>query len=102
VETIQQIVDRAEVFFLIARRMHKKCETGALQIVCKVKLSNRQSQWQGDLNAIDASFSTSLNIIKIGLCIRDSERNFVIAKTTWITSIIDVDMGEALGLLSAL
>ena len=51
---------------------------------------------------VDASFSNSLNRTEIGVCIRDSEGNFVIAKTAWITPILDVDVGEAPGLLSAL
>lgn len=51
---------------------------------------------------IDASFSTSLNKVVLGTCIRDAEGNFVIEKTEWITPIIDVDMGEVVGLLFAI
>lgn len=51
---------------------------------------------------IDASFSTSLNKVVLGTCIRDAKGNFVIAKTEWITPIIDVDMGEVVGLLFAI
>jgi hypothetical protein len=36
------------------------------------------------------------------MCIRDDEGRYVLAKTEWITLVLDVDMGEALGMLSAL
>ncbi|AES71286.1 hypothetical protein MTR_3g072290 [Medicago truncatula] len=42
----------------------------------------------------NASFSPSFNKVGIGACIRDVGGNFVIAKTEWLTPIIDVDMGE--------
>lgn len=34
--------------------------------------------------------------------IRDDEGRFVLAKTEWLTQLLDVDFGEALGLLSTL
>ncbi|MCH99278.1 cytochrome P450, partial [Trifolium medium] len=51
---------------------------------------------------IDASFSVQHNKVGIGMCIRDDQGRFVLAKTEWISPILDVDIGEALGLLSAL
>ncbi|XP_024634702.1 uncharacterized protein [Medicago truncatula] len=51
---------------------------------------------------VDASFSTTLNKVGFGACIRDAEGNFVIARTAWTTPLLDVDMGEAMGLLAAL
>ncbi|PNX54968.1 cytochrome p450, partial [Trifolium pratense] len=35
-------------------------------------------------------------------CMRDDQDRFVLAKTEWIAPCIDVELGEALGLLSAL
>jgi ribonuclease HI len=51
---------------------------------------------------IDASFSTNHNKVGIGMCIRDDQGRFVLAKTEWLTPIHDVDLGEALGLLHAI
>jgi len=36
------------------------------------------------------------------MCIRDDESCFVLAKTEWMTPLLNVDLGEALGLLSAM
>ncbi|XP_024634419.1 uncharacterized protein [Medicago truncatula] len=49
---------------------------------------------------VDASFSTTLNKVGFGACIRDAEGNFVIARTAWTTLLLDVNMGEAMGLLA--
>jgi len=46
-------------------------------------------------------FKCNVNVV-LGACIRDAKGNFVIAKTEWITPIIDVDMGEAICLLFAI
>ncbi|GAU35225.1 hypothetical protein TSUD_205010 [Trifolium subterraneum] len=51
---------------------------------------------------IDASFSTILNKVGIGVCIRDDQGSFVLAKTEWFSPITNVDIGEALGLLHAM
>ncbi|GAU17355.1 hypothetical protein TSUD_232310 [Trifolium subterraneum] len=51
---------------------------------------------------VGASFSRSRNKVGIGVCIRDDQGQFVLAKTEWYSPILDVDTGEALGLLSAL
>ncbi|GAU49592.1 hypothetical protein TSUD_407630 [Trifolium subterraneum] len=51
---------------------------------------------------IDASFSSSLNKVGIGICIRDDQGRFVIARTEWLTPIMEVEVGEAMGLLHAL
>ena len=51
---------------------------------------------------VDASFSASLNKVGFGACIRDAGGNFVIAKTEWQYPVLDVDIGKALGLLSAM
>ena len=51
---------------------------------------------------IDASFSQTVNRVGIGVCIRDYEGRYVLAKTELMTPLIDVDLGEALGLLSAM
>ncbi|PNY07237.1 cytochrome p450 [Trifolium pratense] len=48
---------------------------------------------------IDASFSSGLNRVGIGTCIRDDQGRFVVAKTKWFSPVCDVEMGEAQGLL---
>jgi len=49
-----------------------------------------------------APFSHALSKVGIGMCIRDEKGRFVLAKTEWLAPLLDVDLGEALGLLSAL
>jgi ribonuclease HI len=51
---------------------------------------------------IDATFSSHLYRTCIGICVRDSEGTFVLAKTIAYPCIVSVDVGEALGLHSAL
>ncbi|XP_039685651.1 uncharacterized protein [Medicago truncatula] len=51
---------------------------------------------------VDASLSQAQNRVGIGVCIRDEEGCFVLAKTEWMTPLLDVELGEALGLLSAM
>jgi len=51
---------------------------------------------------IDAAFSNSLNRTGIGICIRDHDGSFVLAKTLTHPCFLPVDVGEALGLFSAL
>jgi ribonuclease HI len=58
---------------------------------------------QGRLKCnIDASFSGSLNRTGVGMCIRDSEGTFVLAKTLNFSSHCSVHLGEAMGLFYAL
>lgn len=49
---------------------------------------------------MDVSFSHALNKVDLGMCIRDDEDHFVLVKMELPSSY--VDLGEALGLLSAL
>ncbi|CAJ2674072.1 unnamed protein product [Trifolium pratense] len=51
---------------------------------------------------IDASFSSHSNQVGIGICIRDDEGRYVLAKSMWLSPICNVDIGEALGLLHAI
>ena len=51
---------------------------------------------------VDASFSNSLNKVGIGVCIRDEEGRFVLARTEWFSPIVDVDLGGAMRLLTAM
>jgi len=48
------------------------------------------------------SFSQALNHVSIDACIQDDEGRYVLAKTEWMTPLLDVDLSEALGLLSAM
>jgi hypothetical protein len=47
---------------------------------------------------IDASFSTSLNRVASGMCLRDDDGAFVLARTEWFAPLCDIDVGEAVGL----
>ena len=51
---------------------------------------------------IDAFFSESLNMVGIGMCIRDENDIFILAKQEYFSPICEVHIGEALGLLYAL
>ncbi|CAJ2653208.1 unnamed protein product [Trifolium pratense] len=42
------------------------------------------------------------NKVGIGMCIRDDQGCFVLARTEWISPILNVEIGEAIGLLKAL
>ena len=65
------------------------------------------TRWQRPLMGrykcnIDAAFSNSLNRTGIGICIRDHDGSFVLAKMLTHPCFLLVDVGEALGLFSAL
>jgi hypothetical protein len=51
---------------------------------------------------VDASFSFNRNKVGLGMCIRDDHGRFVAARTQWLEPILDVEIGEAIGLLQAL
>jgi hypothetical protein len=51
---------------------------------------------------VDVSFSNALNKMRIDICTRDDQGRFVLARTEWISPILDVEVGEAIGLLTAL
>lgn len=51
---------------------------------------------------VDASFSHVLNRVGLGMYIRDEEGRLVLAKTEWLALLLDMDLGEALDLLSTL
>ena len=51
---------------------------------------------------INASFSSSMNMVGIGLCLRDDACEFVLAKTDCFSPLCDVDVGEVVGLYTTL
>ncbi|XP_024640526.1 uncharacterized protein [Medicago truncatula] len=51
---------------------------------------------------IDASFSSSLNRVGLGMCIRDDAGEYVLARIDWFYPLCDVVIGEAVGLHTAL
>ncbi|KEH25194.1 hypothetical protein MTR_6g016265 [Medicago truncatula] len=51
---------------------------------------------------IDTAFSESTNLVGIGMCIRDENGHFVLARTDYFSPICEVHIREALGLLSAM
>jgi ribonuclease HI len=64
-------------------------------------------RWKKPINGrvkcnIDASFSSTLNKVGIGMCIRNDYGEFILAKYDQFDPICDVRSGETLGLLLAL
>jgi len=51
---------------------------------------------------IDASFSSSLNMVGIRICLRDDMGEFVCAKTDCFSPLYDVDVGEIVDLHTTL
>ena len=51
---------------------------------------------------IDASFSSTMNKVGIGICLRDDRGEFVSAKTDCFSPLCDVAVGEAIGFHTAL
>jgi len=51
---------------------------------------------------VNASFSNELNIVGIGMCIRDAAGDYVLARTIRFTPLCVVEIGKALGLCEAL
>jgi len=51
---------------------------------------------------IDASFSSSMNQVGIGMCICNDAGEFVLAKIAWFAPLSDVDIREAVGLHTTL
>ncbi|GAU39132.1 hypothetical protein TSUD_23110 [Trifolium subterraneum] len=78
--------------------MREKCVTGTIISNIVHKDLNGQDRMQ----APGSAMSMLPFQVGIGVCIRDDQGQFVLAKTKWYSPILDVDTGEALGLLSAL
>lgn len=58
---------------------------------------------QGGLKCnVDASFSQAWNRTGIGMCVRDDDGAFVLAKTMNFSPLCPVSVGKALGLFYAL
>ncbi|AES59299.1 hypothetical protein MTR_1g017840 [Medicago truncatula] len=51
---------------------------------------------------MDAGFSVATNRTDIGICVRDDDCTFVLAKTISLNVVHSVDVGEAMGLYHAL
>jgi len=101
-ETAQQISDRSASFLSSwknAQEVRNQSNNRSSRVV--IENWNKSSLGRFKCN-VDASFSTSLNRVGFRACIRDAKGNFVIARTAWATPLLDVDMGEAMGLLAAM
>jgi hypothetical protein len=62
---------------------------------------HNRTLWQPPLSGrykcnIDAAFSSHHNRTGVGICVRDSEGSFVLAKTITYPCTVSVDVGEAL------
>lgn len=93
----QSICDRAKALldsWTNAQEVkHKMCTRQATRAI---KNWTKPSPGRYKCN-IDTSFSDSLDKVGIGICIRDDEGVFVLARTEWFSPMLDVDTGEALG-----
>jgi len=102
VETTQQVSERAEAFL------------NSWKSVQRIKTNNHVNTVHHDATRwtkpalgrfkcnVDATFSNSLNRVGLGACIRDADGNFVAGRTSFLSPLHDVEMGEALGLLQAM
>lgn len=99
VETTQQISERAEAFLNSWKNAQKI--TPCSQVT---SVQHDITRWTkpavGRFKCnVDATFSTSCNRAGLGACIRDAEGNFVAGRTTFLPPLLDIEMGEAIGLL---
>jgi len=81
--------------------------TLAANVETSVSKQQNKILWQPPMSGrykcnIDATFSSHHNRTGIGVCVRDSEGIFVLSKTLTYPCTVSVDVGEALGLHSAL
>ena len=102
VETIQLIGDQAVAFLNSWRNVQETRIRGS-----PVNSQSDLSQWSkpcvGRFKCnVDASFSASLNKVGFGACIRDANENYLISGIECFTPLLDVEMGEAIGLLHAM
>lgn len=51
---------------------------------------------------MDASFSNALNKVGIVMCIRDDHGRFVLARTNWLSHVLEVDAFKVVGFMKAL
>jgi len=51
---------------------------------------------------VDATFFESMDMVGVGICIRDEHMAFVLARMECFTPMLEVDTGDALGLLTAM
>jgi len=101
-DTCQVICDRATTLLLSWRNAQEIKQQG-----CTRSTPNHVASWTkpslGRYKCnVDASFSETLDIVGIGMFIRDAEGAFVLARTEWFSPTTDVDIGEAIGLLKAM
>jgi hypothetical protein len=102
IESAQTICDRASTLLNSWKNAQAIRSQNHRQSADRDEMSWRKPSTGRYKCNVDASFSKSLNKVGLGMCIRDDEGRYVLAKTEWITLVLDVDMGEALGMLSAL
>jgi len=102
VETNQHIGDRA-VAFLNSWKNAQETIIRSLPVNSHSDISRWSKPSVGRFKCnVDAYFFVSLNKVGFGACIRDAEGNYVIGRTDCLTPLLDVEMGEAIGLLYAM
>ncbi|RHN44999.1 hypothetical protein MtrunA17_Chr7g0225511 [Medicago truncatula] len=70
-------------------------------------MMQEEEAWKKSANGrykcnIDASFSTSLNRVRLGMCLRDDSGDFALAKKDWFDSLCDIDVVEVVGIRTTL
>ncbi|MCH93703.1 cytochrome P450, partial [Trifolium medium] len=88
-------------YLTVADLMMKNEKTWDYNMLHGIGVCIRDDQCRRLKCNVDASFSSSRNKVGIGVCIRDDQGRFVLAKTEWYSPLLDVDVGESMGLLSA-
>ncbi|XP_024630813.1 uncharacterized protein [Medicago truncatula] len=102
VETSQQISERAEAFlnsWKSAQKIQPRIQVPSVQHESPCWTKPVLGRFKCN---VDAAFSNSLNRMGFAACIRDAEGNFVAGRTTFLSPLLDVEMGEAIGLLQAM
>jgi len=109
-ETSAMVVERARNMvedWRLANAPSLLASTSSQQQPRTFPTHQQQTVWQPPVEGrykcnIDAAFSAQNNCTGIGICVRDAEGTFVLAKTFTYSCVYPVDVGEALGLYDAL
>jgi ribonuclease HI len=101
-DTCQTICDRATTF-LASWMNAQEVKAAATANTARPQIETWLKPSEGRYKCnVDAAFSENMDRVGIGICIRDMNGAFVLARTDCFSPIIDVDTGEALGLLQAM
>jgi len=101
-DTCQTICNRATAF-LASWKNAQDVKIAALTNNTRTQIETWSKLAEGRYKCnVDAAFSESMDRVGTCIFIRDANGAFVLARTDWFSPIIDVDTGEALGLLQTM